>query len=160
MLQHKKHKGCCSWLNPKCKIETLHSKTGARVTATTRNGLFGRVEHIPGATVEHNKFCVSVHFRNCSPESYEHVVTAVKDTLHDHSDLRASRGRKVLEIQPQVYSPPPPASFPMLVMCINKSFVCWSSVGPQDTRQTYMHTATTLPVLLVICCLTAAVDTV
>ena len=64
--------------------------------------LFGRVEHIPGAAVEHNKFCVSVHFRNCSPESYEHVVTAVKDTLNDHPDLRASRGRKVLEIQPQV----------------------------------------------------------
>ena len=61
-----------------------------------------RVEHIPGAAVEHNKFCVSVHFRNCSPESYEHVVTAVKDTLNDHPNLKASRGRKVLEIQPQV----------------------------------------------------------
>ena len=52
--------------------------------------------------MEHNKFCVSVHFRNCSPESYEHVVTAVKDTLNEHPNLKASRGRKVLEIQPQV----------------------------------------------------------
>lgn len=61
-----------------------------------------RVENIPGAAVEHNKFCVSVHFRNCSPESYEHVVGAVKDTLSEHPNLKASRGRKVLEIQPQV----------------------------------------------------------
>jgi len=64
--------------------------------------LHGRVQDIPGASVEHNKFCVSVHFRNCSPESYDAVVTAVKDTLHDHPNLKASRGRKVLEIQPQV----------------------------------------------------------
>ena len=64
--------------------------------------LLSRVEKIPGAAVEHNKFCVSVHFRNCSPEAYEHVVTAVKDTLNDHPNLKASRGRKVLEIQPQV----------------------------------------------------------
>ncbi|KAL0043483.1 hypothetical protein WJX79_006006 [Trebouxia sp. C0005] len=61
-----------------------------------------RVKEIPGASVEHNKFCVSVHFRNCSPDSYDVVVAAVKDTLHDHSNLKASRGRKVLEIQPQV----------------------------------------------------------
>ncbi|KAL0045650.1 hypothetical protein WJX82_000668 [Trebouxia sp. C0006] len=61
-----------------------------------------RVQEIPGASVEHNKFCVSVHFRNCSPDSYDAVVAAVKDTLHDHSNLKASRGRKVLEIQPQV----------------------------------------------------------
>ena len=63
---------------------------------------FCRVQEIPGASVEHNKFCVSVHFRNCSPDSYDAVVAAVKDTLHDHSNLKASRGRKVLEIQPQV----------------------------------------------------------
>lgn len=28
------------------------------------------VAAIPGATVEHNKFCVSVHFRNCAPDDY------------------------------------------------------------------------------------------
>ena len=61
-----------------------------------------RVKAIPGATVEHNKFCVSVHFRNCAPESYDAVLAAVKETLQEHSNLKASRGRKVLEIQPQV----------------------------------------------------------
>ena len=66
--------------------------------------LVHRVQDIPGASVEHNKFCVSVHFRNCSPDSYDALVTAVKDTLHSHSNLKASRGRKVLEIQPQVSS--------------------------------------------------------
>ena len=28
------------------------------------------VAPIPGSSVEHNKFCVSVHFRNCAPEDY------------------------------------------------------------------------------------------
>ena len=75
-----------------------------------------RVKAIPGATVEHNKFCVSVHFRNCAAESYEAVVQAVKDTLQEHSNLKASRGRKVLEIQPQVL--PGPAS-------------CWQCKRPE-----------------------------
>ena len=65
-----------------------------------------RVKAIPGATVEHNKFCVSVHFRNCAAESYDAVVQAVKNTLQEHPNLKASRGRKVLEIQPQVFTWP------------------------------------------------------
>ena len=28
------------------------------------------VAGIAGSSVEHNKFCVSVHFRNCAPEDY------------------------------------------------------------------------------------------
>lgn len=101
-----------------CKHHT--PRPGKREIVKTRNVVFGRVEHIPGAAVEHNKFCVSVHFRNCSPESYEHVVTAVKETLNDHSDLRASRGRKVLEIQPQVclhpcLGPPNPPPSPLML---------------------------------------------
>lgn len=77
----------------------LQTTVGKFLSATL---LVHRVANIPGAAVEHNKFCVSVHFRNCSPKSYEHVVSAVKDTLSDHPNLKASRGRKVLEIQPQV----------------------------------------------------------
>ena len=33
------------------------------------------VANIPGASVEHNKFCVSVHFRNCPFEVWQQVCS-------------------------------------------------------------------------------------
>jgi trehalose-6-phosphatase len=39
-------------------VDAVHGELEAGVAA------------IPGAAVEHNKFCVSVHFRNCAPEHY------------------------------------------------------------------------------------------
>ena len=60
-----------------------------------------RVASIPGATVEHNKFCVSVHFRNCEADAYGAVLSAVEATLRSRAELHASRGRKVFEIKPQ-----------------------------------------------------------
>lgn len=59
---------------------------------------------IPGATVEHNKFCVSVHFRNCEASQYNAVLGAVEATLRSRAELHVSRGRKVFEIKPQVCS--------------------------------------------------------
>ncbi len=35
--------------------------------------LAGRISEIPGASVEHNTFCVSVHFRNCEEANWEDV---------------------------------------------------------------------------------------
>ncbi len=64
-----------------------------------------RVAGIAGATVEHNKFCVSVHFRNCEADSYGAVLGAVETTLRGHDELHATRGRKVFEIRPQARSP-------------------------------------------------------
>ena len=61
-----------------------------------------RVASIPGATVEHNKFCVSVHFRNCEASQYNAVLGAVEATLRSRAELHVSRGRKVFEIKPQV----------------------------------------------------------
>lgn len=60
---------------------------------------------IAGATVEHNKFCVSAHFRNCEADQYEAVLGAVETTLRGHDELHATRGRKVFEIRPQVRGP-------------------------------------------------------
>ena len=65
-----------------------------------------RVRDISGATVEHNKFCVSVHFRNVEASQYDSVLAAVEATLKQHEELHATRGRKVFEIRPQV-SPHP-----------------------------------------------------
>ena len=61
-----------------------------------------RVAAIAGAAVEHNKFCVSVHFRNCRPEDVDNVYAAVEAVLRDFPDLQMSRGRKVLEVKPTV----------------------------------------------------------
>ncbi len=60
------------------------------------------VRDISGATVEHNKFCVSVHFRNVEASQYDSVLAAVEATLKQHQELHATRGRKVFEIRPQV----------------------------------------------------------
>ena len=71
--------------------------------------LLRRVAGIEGAAVEHNKFCVSVHFRNCAPGAHEAVLGAVEVTLRAHAELHATRGRKVFEIRPQARGPIPPA---------------------------------------------------
>lgn len=60
------------------------------------------VASIPGASVEHNKFCVSVHFRNCAPGDWPAVVAAVDGVAAGQAQLRVTRGRKVLEVRPQV----------------------------------------------------------
>lgn len=57
---------------------------------------------IPGATVEHNVFCVSAHFRNCAPDDWPAVTEAVNDVVASRPELRVTRGRKVLEVRPKV----------------------------------------------------------
>eukprot|EP00887_Chlorella_sp_A99_P006904 scaffold2.g6904.t1 len=64
--------------------------------------LEGAVARFPGASVEHNKFCVSVHFRNCAPEDYPGVLAATEGVAGAHAQLHITRGRKVLEVRPQV----------------------------------------------------------
>jgi trehalose-6-phosphatase len=55
-----------------------------------------RVASIPGATVEHNTFCVSAHYRNCEGENWADVIAAVEEIIaSDPDSLRMTRGRKV-----------------------------------------------------------------
>jgi trehalose 6-phosphate phosphatase len=62
-----------------------------------------RLQDIPGASVEHNNFCVSAHFRNCATENWQRVVLAVNDSVAAQpAQLHVTRGRKVLEVRPQV----------------------------------------------------------
>lgn len=64
--------------------------------------LYNAIKTIPGSTVENNKFCVSVHFRNCAPADYERVTAAVDCVMAEHPDLHVTRGRKVLEVKPKM----------------------------------------------------------
>ena len=52
--------------------------------------------------MEHNKFCISAHFRNCAAEDWKQVEGRVGDILAQHQGLKTTKGRKVLEIRPQV----------------------------------------------------------
>lgn len=57
---------------------------------------------IIGATVENNKFCVSVHYRNVDEKNWNVVAQCVNDVLKDYPSLRLTHGRKVLEVRPVI----------------------------------------------------------
>ncbi|XP_038994941.1 probable trehalose-phosphate phosphatase J [Hibiscus syriacus] len=56
----------------------------------------------PGATVENNKFCLSVHFRCVDEKKWSELAQQVKSVLKDYPKLRLTQGRKVLEIRPTI----------------------------------------------------------
>jgi trehalose 6-phosphate phosphatase len=61
------------------------------------------VQDIPGANVEHNKFCVSVHYRNCEPKWWGAVKDVVdRQVAGDRKRLKKAEGRKVFEVKPRV----------------------------------------------------------
>ena len=62
------------------------------------------IRTIPGATVDHNKFCVSVHYRNCeNREDWTRVKRAVDAIVAtDPGRLKRAEGRKVFEVKPRV----------------------------------------------------------
>jgi trehalose 6-phosphate phosphatase len=62
------------------------------------------IASIPGATVDHNKFCVSVHYRNCeNREDWTRVKSAVDAIVaSDPERLKHAEGRKVFEVKPRV----------------------------------------------------------
>ncbi|PKA50754.1 putative trehalose-phosphate phosphatase 6 [Apostasia shenzhenica] len=62
--------------------------------------LLEATKFIPGAKVENNKFCVSVHFRCVDEKRWSALADQVKSVLKQYPKLRLSPGRKVLEIRP------------------------------------------------------------
>ncbi|XP_039053409.1 probable trehalose-phosphate phosphatase J isoform X2 [Hibiscus syriacus] len=56
----------------------------------------------PGAKVENNKFCLSVHFRCVEEKKWSELAQKVKSVLKDYPKLRLTQGRKVLEIRPTI----------------------------------------------------------
>ncbi|KAM0851335.1 hypothetical protein ACQ4PT_052487 [Festuca glaucescens] len=61
-----------------------------------------KMESIPGAMVENNKFCLSVHFRCVDEEEWDGLGEEVRAVLEGYPDLRLTKGRKVLEIRPSI----------------------------------------------------------
>ncbi|XP_010416778.1 PREDICTED: trehalose-phosphate phosphatase B [Camelina sativa] len=61
-----------------------------------------KTKWIPGAMVENNKFCLSVHFRRVDEKRWETLAEVVKSVLTDYPELKLNQGRKVLEIRPTI----------------------------------------------------------
>ncbi|CAL0320363.1 unnamed protein product [Lupinus luteus] len=64
--------------------------------------LVDKMKPIPGSIVEHNKFCVSVHFRCVDEKKWSELAHQVKSILKNYPKLRLTQGRKVLEIRPNI----------------------------------------------------------
>ncbi|XVF39495.1 hypothetical protein PTKIN_Ptkin01aG0039100 [Pterospermum kingtungense] len=64
--------------------------------------LVEKTRTIPGAKVENNKFCVSVHFRCVDEKSWAALAEQVRSVLNDYPKLKLTQGRKVLEIRPTI----------------------------------------------------------
>ncbi|KAG9158314.1 hypothetical protein Leryth_000445 [Lithospermum erythrorhizon] len=64
--------------------------------------LLEKTQSTPGATVENNKFCVSVHFRRVDEKKWIELIQQVKAVMKEYPQLRLTHGRKVLEIRPTI----------------------------------------------------------
>ncbi|KAL3837742.1 hypothetical protein ACJIZ3_022333 [Penstemon smallii] len=65
--------------------------------------LKNRTCDVPGALVEDNRFCISVHYRHVLDEDYGMLEEIIKDVvLEYHPCFHLTRGKKVLEIRPSI----------------------------------------------------------
>ncbi|XP_021284012.1 probable trehalose-phosphate phosphatase D [Herrania umbratica] len=64
--------------------------------------LVEKTKSIPGAKVENNKFCVSVHFRCVDEKSWAALAEQVRSVLNEYPKLKLTQGRLVLEIRPTI----------------------------------------------------------
>ncbi|KAL2906055.1 putative trehalose-phosphate phosphatase 4 [Bienertia sinuspersici] len=64
--------------------------------------LLEKTKSIVGATVEHNKFCLTVHFRCVDEKKWSELAHEVRLVLKEYPKLRLTQGRKVLEIRPTI----------------------------------------------------------
>ncbi|KAG5136582.1 hypothetical protein AAZX31_08G135900 [Glycine max] len=64
--------------------------------------LVEKMKSIPGAKVENNKFCCSVHFRCVDEKKWSELAQEVRSVLKEYPKLRLNQGRKVLEIRPSI----------------------------------------------------------
>ncbi|XP_015642031.2 probable trehalose-phosphate phosphatase 8 isoform X1 [Oryza sativa Japonica Group] len=64
--------------------------------------LMEKTKSTPGARVENNKFCLSVHFRCVDEKRWNPLAEQVKAVLRDYPELKLTQGRKVLEIRPSI----------------------------------------------------------
>ncbi|XP_075496411.1 putative trehalose-phosphate phosphatase 2 isoform X1 [Primulina tabacum] len=57
---------------------------------------------VPGAFVEDNRFCISVHYRHVLDEDYGMLEEIIQDVLSEYPCFHLTRGKKVVEIRPSI----------------------------------------------------------
>ncbi|KAL6657563.1 hypothetical protein ACP70R_005343 [Stipagrostis hirtigluma subsp. patula] len=90
---------------PTAQAEAVRYQAGSEfvpVIEEVYRTLTAKMESIPGAKVEHNKFCLSVHFRCVQEEEWDAVDEEVRSVLKEYPNLKLTHGRKVLEIRPSI----------------------------------------------------------
>ncbi|XP_058225642.1 probable trehalose-phosphate phosphatase C isoform X1 [Rhododendron vialii] len=61
-----------------------------------------KTRSIRGVVIENNKFCISVHYRQVRDEDFCTLEKLVNYILEEYKEFRMSKGKKVLEIRPDM----------------------------------------------------------
>ncbi|KAK2655798.1 hypothetical protein Ddye_008850 [Dipteronia dyeriana] len=64
--------------------------------------LVEKTKSTPGAKVENNKFCLSVHYRCVDEKKWSEVAQQVRSVMKEYPKLLLTQGRKVFEIRPTI----------------------------------------------------------
>ncbi|XP_047342289.1 probable trehalose-phosphate phosphatase D [Impatiens glandulifera] len=64
--------------------------------------LIEKTKSIPGAKVENNKFCLSVHYRCVDEKRWDELAEQIRSVLKEYPKLRMATGRMVFEIRPTI----------------------------------------------------------
>ncbi|XAR62173.1 Trehalose-phosphatase [Bertholletia excelsa] len=64
--------------------------------------LLEKTKSTPGAKVEHNEFCLSVHYRCVDEKRWHTLAELVKSVVNEYPMLRLTQGRMVFEIRPDI----------------------------------------------------------
>lgn len=85
---------------------THHENTSATQVVDNLSVAAGRLtemlKDVSGIEVDHKRFAVAVHYRNADPGSIGRVIATVR-TYSRSASLRASLGRKVIELRPNIF---------------------------------------------------------
>lgn len=66
------------------------------------NALENRLKKIDGAQVERKKFAIAVHFRRVDQERHQDVIEIVADVAAEHTQLRKTGGKMIVELRPDI----------------------------------------------------------
>ncbi|HET6243731.1 MAG: trehalose-phosphatase [Bacteroidetes bacterium] len=61
-----------------------------------------KLKSIPGLKLERKKFTLAVHYRQVAQEKQQEVIDAVENALKKHREVKAGKGKKVIEIRPNI----------------------------------------------------------
>ncbi|XP_021912448.1 probable trehalose-phosphate phosphatase D [Carica papaya] len=61
-----------------------------------------KIKDIKGASIEDNKFCISVHYRRVHQEEVDNLKEIVKSTMDAYPNFCRSEGKKVVEVRPMI----------------------------------------------------------